>query len=40
MSAPDALGENQGKGLAEGVKQMKIAASEAVVPMVSVHKVG
>jgi len=24
----------------EGVKQMKIAASEAVVPMVSVHKVG
>jgi hypothetical protein len=24
----------------EGVKQMKIAASEAVVPMLSVHKFG
>jgi hypothetical protein len=35
------VGREQRKdGFAEGVKQMKIAASEAVVPMLSVHKVG
>jgi hypothetical protein len=28
------------EGSEEGVKQMKIAASDVVVPMLSVHKVG
>jgi hypothetical protein len=32
--------ETEEDGFAEGVKQMKIAASEATVPMVSVHKIG
>jgi hypothetical protein len=39
-SARGAQGENGGRRVREGVKQMKIAASEAVVPMLSVHKVG
>lgn len=32
--------ENRDECLEEGVKQMKIVVAEAVVPMVSVHKVG
>jgi hypothetical protein len=38
--ARTAQGEQRKTGSRKGVKQMKVAASEAVVPMLSVHKFG
>jgi hypothetical protein len=38
--ALSAQGEMPRNGFRKGVKWMKIATSEAVVPMVAVHKVG
>jgi hypothetical protein len=39
MRSKKARGESKGD-IEEGVKLMKIAASEAVVPMLSLHKFG